>query len=936
MRLSGNIPSIMDKILLLTFCLIMTFQTVGSVELEYQIDEERPPDTFVGNVATDYDLRSSMTSLDYDSLVYRILTAGNEHASFFRISEKDGILYTATRIDRDSIPDCMTTSVCVLTLDIAIQTKIGAFFRKISVDVTINDVNDISPWFAAATDRVEFSESSVVGTYATIDGAKDGDVGEFSVQNYYIAMSDAPFDVTLEKYVDGRTVVKIVVTGPLDREKNDFYQIHVVAEDGGDPKLTGELTVNITILDFNDHKPVFDVLFYNVTIPEDQHLNETFLIVHASDADLGVNAEIEYGLSGRSYNLKDDVTDVFAINLTTGELTVIGKLESTSEEPVKIYVEAADKGKQPMVEQVLVYIYVEDTSNNAPEIKVNILSGDEQAAVSEYANVGAVVAFIAVSDVDSGRNGKVECTTISDYFGMERLVENEYKVTVIRTLNRELRDVHDVSVVCRDNGTPPLNSTADFSVTVWDENDNPPRFSQSTYFIKTEENNQIGDVVARVFADDVDVGENGKMTYTLFNTSGYDFWIDHASGEIRANFILDRENLSDVTIVVKATDNGQPSMSSMATVKLIITDQNDHAPAFAQSRYTFRVHEGINLNSTIDQLIATDNDNGENGSVTFSFDTIPASNFPFVLFSDGTIKMIRSLDRETKSRYEFVVIASDRGLPPLSSSATVTVIVLDINDHEPRFVFPNNINNTVEVSLESELDKVTITVKAIDFDEGVNKDITYSIIDNNFTDMFQIGNEANKGVIKMNRFPSRKDPLKYNLMIKAQDHGNASSLYSVQTLTIIFRSESDGEPSNFILAVSFGCATVFLSVAIIVTICLIRRRDRNTCNEFTDCSKMDFQVDHHHVIKQNVTVSDTTVSQESVKDGGFNCDPDSTWNSDHWKPAMNSSFLNSDLSEVIDDFGQKLNRLICEHSRGLQAHKHYFLCLFDVTRVDLK
>ena len=892
----------MDKIVFVTFCIIMTLHQAKSVELEYQIDEEGPPDTFVGNVKADYDLRSTMTSLDYDSLVYRILTAGNEHASLFKIGEKDGILYTAARIDRDTIPDCMITSVCVLTLDIAIQTKIGAFFRKISVDVTINDINDISPWFSAATDKVEFSESSVVGTYATIDGAKDGDVGEFSVQNYYIAMSDAPFDVTLEKYVDGRTVVKIVVTGTLDREATDFYQIHVIAEDGGNPKLTGELTVNVTILDFNDHKPTFDVPFYNVTIPEDHPLNVSFLTVHASDADLDVNAEIEYGLSGRSFNLKDAVTDVFAINRMTGELTVIGKLESTSDEPVKIYVEAADKGKQPMVEQVLVYIYVEDTSNNAPEIKVNILSGDEQAAVSEYARVGAVVAFIAVTDVDSGRNGKVDCITTSDYFGMERLAENEYKVTVSRALNRELRDVHDVTVICRDDGTPPLNSTADFSVTVWDENDNPPRFSQNTYFIKAEENNQVGDVVARVFADDVDVGDNGKVTYTLFNTSGYDFWIDHASGEIRANFILDRENISDVTIVVKATDNGKPPMSSTSTVKLIITDQNDHAPAFTQSSYRFFVHEGINLNSTIDQLIATDKDNGENGSVTFSFDTIPASNFPFVLFSDGTIKMIRSLDRETKSRYEFVVIASDRGLPPLSSSVTVTVILLDINDHEPRFVFPNNVNNTVQVSLESELDKVTITVKAIDFDEGVNKDITYSIIDNNFTDMFHIGNEADSGVIRISRFPGRKDPLKYNLMIKAEDHGNVSSLYSVQTLTIIFTSEADGEPSNFILAVSFGCATVFLSVAIIVTICLIRRRDRNTCNEFTDCSKMDFQIDRDHVIKQNVTVSDTTtVSQESVKDGGFNCDPDSTWNSEHWKPAMNSSFLNQDLSEVIGE-----------------------------------
>ena len=887
----------MDTIKIFISFLVVTYVTkVDAAELEYRINEEQPKDTYIGNVAEDYDLRSTMTSLDYDSLVYRFLTTGNVYAPYFKIDEKEGKLYTDKSLDRDTIPGCIQSERCVVSLDIAIQSQIGAFFRKINVDVTIDDVNDNRPQFLQETDSVEFSESSVVGTYATINGAKDSDVGNYSVQNYYIATSNVPFDVTLEKYVDGSSVVKIVITGTLDREKTDFYQITVVAEDGGDPILVGFLTVNVTILDVNDNKPVFDVPFYNVTIQEDFPLNKTFLTVHAVDADSGPNADVEYRLSS---NLNDDVKNLFSINATSGELTVTGQLVSRPDEEIRIYVEAIDKGKQPRVSQVLTYINIEDTSNTAPEIKVNILSDDANAAISEYANVGAVVAFIAVSDVDTGRNGKVECITISDYFKMERLVENEYKVVTTRNLNREFRNHHDVMIICRDNGTPPLNSTANFSVTVLDENDNSPRFSQTTYFIKTEENNRIGDdVVARVFADDIDIGQNAEITYSLYDTSGYDFWIDYASGEIRANFVLDREQVSDITTVVTAMDNGKPRMSATATVKLIITDQNDNKPEFQDSSYLFHVHEGIHLNSTIDQLIATDKDNGENGSVAFSFETLPASDFPFILYSDGTIKMIRTLDRETKNKYEFSVIASDRGLPPLSSSVSVTIIVLDVNDNEPRFVFPNNVNNTVEVSLESNLDTFMITVRAIDFDEGVNKDITYSIIDNNFTDMFQMGNEAENGLIRISRFPGRSDPLKYNLLIKAEDHGN-KSMYSVQTLTVVFRSESDAsEPSNFVLAVSFACATVFLSVAIIVTIFLIRRRDRNNCNELVDCSKIDFQIPPQE-IKQNITVSDT-ISEESVKDGGFSADQDSTLNSDHWRPVMNSSFLNQNLSEVRD------------------------------------
>ena len=920
-KVTSTGKTLMDAIKLFLVCLaIPSLVHVNAAELEYRIDEEQLPDTYVGNVADDYDLRSTMTLHDYDSLVYRILTTGNVYAPYFKIHEKEGKLYTNASLDRDSIPECSQEDVCVVSLDIAIQTQIGAFFRKISVDVIVDDVNDNKPQFMHDTDSVEFSESSVVGTYATISGARDSDVGNYSVQNYYIATSNVPFDVTLEKLVDGSSVVKIVVTGLLDRETLDFYEITVVAEDGGDPRLVGFLTVNVTILDVNDNKPVFDELYYNVTIPEDYSLNKTFLKVHATDADDGANADVEYRLSS---NLNDDIKKLFSINASTGELALTGQLVSRPDEEIRIYVEAVDKGKQPKVAQVLTYINVEDTSNTAPEIKVNILSGNVHAVISEYANVGAVVAFIAVTDVDTGRNGQVECTTVSEYFKMERLKENEYKAVTTRNLNREFRDKHDVTIICRDDGTPKLNSTASFSVAVLDENDNPPRFSQTTYFPKTEENNQIGDVIARVFADDIDLGRNAEITYSLYNTSGYDFWIDHASGEIRANFVLDREQVNEIPMVVKATDDGRPIRSATASVKLIVTDQNDNKPHFVQSSYVFPVHEGIHLNSTIDQLIATDKDYGENGSVSFSFETVPASNFPFILYSDGTIKMIRSLDRETNSRYAFSVIASDRGLPPLSSSVSVTVVVLDVNDNEPRFVFPNTVNNTVEVSLESHLDTLAITVKAIDFDEGVNKDITYSIIDNNFTDMFQMGHGAENGVIRVMRFPGRSDPLKYNLLIKAEDHGK-NPMYSVQTLAVVFTSESgSADSSNFVLAVSFACATILLSGAIIVTIFFIRRRDRNNCNDFVDCSKSDFQIVSLEN-KQNVTVSDT-VSEESVKDGGFTADNDSSLNSDHWRPVMNSSFLNQNVTEV--SIGVVLSRSFKTFSCSTQMSKKSCCCL---------
>ena len=54
----------------------------------------------------------------------------------------------------------------------------------------------------------------------------------------------------------------------------------------------------------------------------------------------------------------------------------------------------------------------------------------------------------------------------------------------------------------------------------------------------------------------------------------------------------------------------------------------------------------------------------------------------------GTGQIITSslLDREARANYQLLVVATDGGQPlGMSSSATVSVVVADINDNPPRF-----------------------------------------------------------------------------------------------------------------------------------------------------------------------------------------------------------------------------------------------------------
>ncbi|KAK3596841.1 hypothetical protein CHS0354_039831 [Potamilus streckersoni] len=792
-----------------------------SQDILYSIDEEQPKNTTIGTISKDYDLRSTMTTEEYQNLVYKILMQGNPYAFYFDINNRTSVLYTAAVIDREKLSHCTYSPKCVLPIDIAIQTTSSGFFRKLKIDVIVKDINDNDPHFAATQETIAFSEASVIGSSATIQGALDIDAGNFSVQSYRILPQDSPFSVRFEKYVDGSSMVIIVLKQELDREKREFYSITVVAEDGGIPTRTGTILVNVTVIDVNDNPPEFMQRIYNVTVKEDVDINTTIIILSATDKDVGLNGEIKYGLSPIQ---SQDVLKLFELDSRTGELRVIGQLVYTPNQSLRIIVEASDKVEKSLISQAEVYVNILDSNNNAPVININILSG----TVSEYVNVGTVVAHISVTDDDTGRDGIVTCYGISDAFGVVKLGENEYKVVVTKSLNREISDSHDVTVVCQDSGLPPLNTSKKFTVIVRDENDNPPVFTKRVYFLTVEEDNEVSVVIGSVSASDIDIGQNAKVTYRLESERSNNFWLDPQNGEIRVNNVLDREMNAQITFGVIAFDGGIPVLSGSAIVVVNITDVNDNAPKFTEPLYETTIEENVPLGTTLSRLIATDPDNGVNGTVVFSYVSPLSEDFPFVLYSNGTIVTTNSLDREVKSWYEFTVMASDQGADPLSSSVQLVITIADQNDNFPVFIFPNKENNTVTVSYYAIPGSVIATVTANDLDAGRNSFLSYRIIDKNYTDIFSL--DSITGVLRLMRHLKPSDYSEYILTMSSKDYGDPP-LSTNETINIIISAASQTSEimessQNFVIAVTLGCITALLSLIIVVIIFIIKRRDK--------------------------------------------------------------------------------------------------------------
>jgi hypothetical protein len=114
---------------------------------------------------------------------------------------------------------------------------------------------------------------------------------------------------------------KISVVSKLDRETTDFYNFTVRATDGGSPALTDHAIVEIGITDINDNNPIFNSSQEDIPVRENSRVGKVLLKVAATDADLGVNADVRYRIAGGNEENK------FKLDAVSGNLSVLANID---------------------------------------------------------------------------------------------------------------------------------------------------------------------------------------------------------------------------------------------------------------------------------------------------------------------------------------------------------------------------------------------------------------------------------------------------------------------------------------------------------------------------------------------------------------------------------------------------------------------------------
>lgn len=250
---------------------------VSGTRVVYKVQEEQPPNTLIGSLASDYGFP------DVGHL-YKLEVG----APYLRVDGKTGDIYTTeTSIDRESLRECqhlLPGEPCFLEFEVSITDLIlNSGPRLLEGQIEVLDINDNTPNFASPVLTLSIPENTNIGTLFPIPLAMDRDSGPNGVASYELTAGPEAqelFGLQVAEDQDEKQP-QLIVMGNLDREQWDSYDLTIKVQDGGNPPRASSALLRITILDMNDNAPKFEKALYEAELSENSPVGHSVLQVSA-------------------------------------------------------------------------------------------------------------------------------------------------------------------------------------------------------------------------------------------------------------------------------------------------------------------------------------------------------------------------------------------------------------------------------------------------------------------------------------------------------------------------------------------------------------------------------------------------------------------------------------------------------------------------------
>ena len=684
---------------------------------------------------------------------YSLAGINNEH---FSIDPSTGVVSTAVPLDYETV---MSYSLMALASD-NIATCMAM------LNVTVLPLNDEKPVFDMDNYTFHVLENQPPSSSIGRVEASDPDSDNIT---YSITLSSSSGNFSVDP-----TTGDLMSLASFDREEQAVHYIWVVATDDGG--LYCSVLVYITILDENDNSPVF---VDSETFPQREDLPPPVVVanVAAMDADAGNNSLLTYSIVNGG--------DIFEVNPSTGVVQSIVSLDYEQASVYDLTVMVTDHGIPPLSASLDLSVSVIDVDDNPPAFEHDSIP----VTLLENVTVGTFVAEVTATDADAGANTSAIQYELLSTFDLFQIDDTTGEITVSYPLSDE--NVHDCnfSISLRVRAFNPrtdsgLEDFSDVIVSIVDINE-APSFSQNVFTANISESNYFGsgsglsggeESVVILTATDGDCANlpNGQLHY--FITGGDDlsvFMLDEYTGHIVLIGELDREEREFYELSVVVRDSGTPALTDSATVQIRVLDEDDSPPVFQNTPLEASIPEDSPPDTFVTQVLATDADAGTNAIITYA---ILETSSPFSINAEtGSVLVTGALDREAVPSYVVTIVAEDMGVHRLTSMASLTISVSDVNDNAP-VITPDILSLTIpeNVPIGTAIANFTIT----DADVGVNSEYSVEIVgDSKFLFNVSSSELVVSGMLDYETIES------HNFTVVVRDHGDplmfASALVSV-------------------------------------------------------------------------------------------------------------------------------------------------------------
>ncbi|NXR42735.1 CDHR3 protein, partial [Zosterops hypoxanthus] len=254
-----------------------------------------------------------------------------------------------------------------------------------------------------------------------------------------------------------------------------------------------------------------------------------------------------------------------------------------------------------------------------------------------------------------------------------------------------------------EDGLSNGHDTHEITIIIDDVNDNSPECNPSDFWKEVNENTtpEIFHVDLRNYCKDIDVDpSNNQFHFTgLSGFGSNNFALESTvSGRLVMNGTIDLENSANprievYSLTVRVQDTAHPNYSSkypfyisfdnIIYIYIRIKPVNEFSPDFRNLSYVFSVSEITKVGSSIGRVHAIDEDwppNVITYSIVAGAGNRDYTNIFWISPTKGDVRILARLDYETTQKHIFTVQASDQ---EKSTTASVTVNVLEVNDEEP-------------------------------------------------------------------------------------------------------------------------------------------------------------------------------------------------------------------------------------------------------------